>query len=298
MTLRTIEVSGEGTRLSLSHRQVVVERDREQIGTVPAEDIGVLVVDTGTAVYTHWVMTELMERGAAVVFCGPDHLPIGVALPVEGNHLQAERLRLQIEAGKPLCKRIWKSIVQTKIYMQSLATTDEPTRVRLAHLGGRVRSGDPDNIEAQAAQAYWKVYLPGTQFRRRRDGEFPNPLLNYGYMVMRAAIARAIVAAGFHPSLGLKHSNRYNAFALADDLLEPLRPLVDSAVRRLVLDGATEIDRVVKTHLLGLLNHPCRTATGSGPLSNAFEPYVASFHKCLSGRMAELDYPFPEPYRD
>jgi len=155
-----------------------------------------------------------------------------------------------------------------------------------------VRSGDPENIEGQAARIYWRVLLGEDRtFRRQRDGEPPNNLLNYGYMVLRAAVARAIVGAGFHPSIGLKHHNRYDAFCLADDLLEPLRPLVDRTARELFLSGKTEINKETKTALLSLLIHPVEIRGAKGPLLVELERMMASLERCFAGKAKRLDLP-------
>ncbi|MBX3728283.1 MAG: type II CRISPR-associated endonuclease Cas1 [Candidatus Sumerlaeia bacterium] len=293
MTRRTIEVSGHDVHLSLAHHQVKITRGGEAVGSVPAEEVALLIVDTPTASYTHPTVVELLAQGAAVVFCGPDHLPAGIALPIEGHHLQAERFRAQMEASLPTRKRLWQQIVAAKIAAQASACTDDAVRRRLEVLRTRVRSGDPANVEAQAARFYWGAWMPEIGFRRDRDGPFPNGLLNYGYMMMRAALARALVAAGFHPSFGLRHTNRYNAFALADDFVEPFRPLVDCQVRQLARNASGAIGRAEKQALLSLLTHPTDSAAGTGPLINALEPLCISLHRCLLGEERTLAIPVP-----
>ncbi len=295
MIKRTIEVSGDQLALSLAHEQIVIRRDGEIVGQVPIEETGLLIIDTPTAHYTHAVLVRLFAEGGAAVFCGPDHLPAALALPSAGHHVQSERFRVQIEAPEPRRKRLWQQIVREKIRRQAAACEDPAAKKRIEHLATQVRSGDTANAEAQAARAYWSVYLPGTDFHRKRDGPWPNPLLNYGYMAMRAAVARSVVAAGFHPSLGLQHQNRYNAFCLADDLVEPLRPLVDLEVRRLVRAGQSEIDKPAKQALLSLLTRTCRSNAGEGPLLAALERYAASLHHALAGKDDSLDFPEPLP---
>lgn len=290
---RTIEISGEDLHLTVSHGQVVVRRAGEITGRFPAADVGVLIVDTPMASYSHPTVRELLDHGAVIVFCGVDHLPVGMALPSAGHHLHSERLRLQVEAGKPLLKRLWQQIIREKLLRQTAACDDAATIAKLRNLASRVRSGDPDNTEAQGAQAYWRTWLPGTDFRRRREGLWPNPLLNYGYIAFRAAIARSLCAAGFHPALGIRHSNRYNAWCLADDFVEPFRPIVDMQVRQMVRAGQKEIDREAKQQLLSLLTTPCVSAAGIGPFLTALERLTSSYHRCLTGEARELEFPSP-----
>ncbi len=214
MIKRTIEVSGFDTFLALKDRQIVIKRAGEVVGSVPAEDVGVLIIDTPAASYTHGTLTAVMENGGVVVLCGGSHTPVGMILPVAGNSLQTERLRYQADAGLPLRKRLWAQLVKAKIKRQAAVVNSK----RLKEMAARVRSGDPDNLEAQAARVYWPQ-LFGAKFRREREGKPPNNLLNYGYMAVRAAVARAVCGSGLSPSLGLHHHNRYNPFCLADDLL-------------------------------------------------------------------------------
>lgn len=291
MTRRTLEISGRDTRLSFTHRQLLIERDGREVGRVPIEDIGLLILDQPTTSYTHWVLSEILAQGGAIIFCGPDHLPVGTALPTSGHHLQAERFRAQLAATEPRRKRLWQQIIQAKIANHGRMCRDGPARVKLERLGQSVRSGDPDNIEAQAARVHWRAWMPETGFRRVPRGPFPNALLDYGYAILRASVARALVAAGFHPSLGIQHSNRYNAFALADDLMEPLRPAVDSTARALVRNNARRLDQTAKKALLELLYLPYESPRGRGPLFNALDHMTASFHDCLLGRSRFLDIP-------
>lgn len=295
MTQRTIEVSGEDRSMVLKHGQIFVFHQRDQVGQLSPEDVGILIVDTPTATMTHSVLTALLRQGAVIVFCGPNHLPVGMALPVEGHHLQTERFRAQVESTQPARKRIWQAVIRAKIGQQAAACEDPVVRTRLERLATEVRSGDPSNREAHAAKVYWGAWLPEQEFRRDPDLPGANALLNYGYAVFRAALARSIIAAGFHPGLGVSHCNRFNAFCLADDLLEPFRPLVDQQVRALLREGILEIDRTAKQRILSLLHRPFQTEIGSGPLVHSLERYLASFHRCLLATEAKLDVPSPLP---
>jgi CRISPR-associated protein Cas1 len=256
------------------------------------EDIGLLVLDAPSTTYTHAVITQVLASGAAILPCAGDHHPCGLFLP-QNNSLQTARINQQAAASTSLRKRLWKQIVQCKIRNQAHAiAADHPSRVALLQMIPRVRSGDVTNVEAHAARRYWPVMF-GKDFRRARDGDPPNGLLNYGYMVMRASIARAICGAGLHPSLGLHHHNRSNPFCLPDDLLEPFRPVVDRKVKELWESGVSGVDRATKIDLLGLLTEQVELGGGgqSGPFMVALERLTASLVRCFAGDQKELDLP-------
>ncbi len=290
MIKRTIEISGKGNHLAIDQGALSIRREGDEVGRVPLEDLGVLVLDCPTTTYTHSVLTEALAAGAVIIPCGRDHLPRGLFLPQE-NALQTQRLAAQAAAPLPLKKRLWKQIVQTKIRHQSAALPPRATaKGKLKALVSTVRSGDPTNVEAHAARLYWPAMF-GKRFRRRPDGPPPNSLLNYGYMALRACVARAVCAAGLHPSLGLHHHNRENAFCLADDLLEPLRPLVDVRVRALVERGAKRIDRESKTDLLSVLVETVEVAGARGPVMVGLGRTAASLVRCYAGEQRNLDLP-------
>lgn len=290
MIKRTVEISGAGNRLSVRNGSMVIERDGEQVGLVPLEDLGVLILDAPTTTYTHAVIAQALAAGAVIVPCGENHHPCGLFLP-QNNSLQSRRLRYQANAPQPLRKSLWKQIVQSKIRNQAaVLDNDHPVRKRLKNMVSRVRSGDPANLEAQAARVYWPV-LFDTCFRRSADGPPPNNFLNYGYAIMRAAVARAICAAGLHPSLGLHHQNQYNDFCLADDMLEPFRPIVDRKTVQLRDAGMSEIDAETKKELLSLLTEEIEVAGERGPLLVALERVMASLVACYCGERKKLELP-------
>ena len=292
MIKRTIEISSPDLYVSIRDAQVILRRDKEEIGRVPAEDIGILIVDSPSTVYTHRTLVELVQQGAIVLLCGEDHLPAAFVTPCLANSVQTERLAAQVNAKEPLRKRLWQQLVEEKIRNQARALPEDPDiQERLNSFARRVRSGDPENLEGQAAKLYWAAWLPGRPFSRRREGEPPNNLLNYGYAVLRAAVARAIAGAGLHPSIGVHHKNRYDAFCLADDLMEPLRPLVDSKVRELFLAEQENIDRDTKTALLSLLTEPVGVGETQGPLFVQLERMAASLVRCYAGEQDKLDIP-------
>ncbi len=295
MIRKTVEFSTPGTRLSVKHRQLVVERPDAPKATLPIEDLGVVIVDDARATYTQAVFLELLAAGATVLVTGRDHLPAGMMLPLEAHHAQTERHRAQVETSEPVRKRAWQAIVRAKIAQQAAVL-----RHFTGHHGGlepmvrRVRSGDPENIEAQAAQRYWPR-LFGKGFRRNREADGVNALLNYGYAVVRAALARAIVAAGLIPSLGIHHRHRANPFCLADDLFEPYRPFVDWRVRLLAGEsGAAAPDlseRETRAVLLSLLNETVVIAGRREPLLLALHSSAASLCRALTGGDRTLSLP-------
>lgn len=294
MIRKTIELATPGTRLSVAHRQLVIERPDLPKATLPIEDLGVVIVDDRRATYTQAVFLELLQAGATVMVTGYDHLPVGMMLPLDAHHVQTERHRAQVEAKEPAKKRAWQSLVRTKIAQQGAV---------LAHFTGdhgglqpmarRVRSGDPDNLEAAAAQRYWPR-LFGAAFRRDREADGINALLNYGYAVVRAATARAIVAAGLIPSLGVFHRNRSNPFCLADDLLEPYRPFVDWRVKLLLPasgDAPPLEEKTTRAALLSLFNETILVGARRMPLLLALQASATSLSRALTGEAPDLALP-------
>ncbi len=269
---RVVEVASHGRHLALYHGFMrVLSRGGIEDGRVPLDDIGVLLCNGRDLTYSNDLMTELARRGVAVVLCGDRYLPTAWLWPLEGHHVQALRMRRQLEASLPLRKRLWQAVVRSKIGQQAnvlgllgIEGGGLETQAR------RVRSGDPENVEAQAARRYWPL-LFGSEFRRERFGPMPNPLLNYGYTVLRASTARAVVSAGLHPSLGIHHSNRGNAMCLVDDLMEPFRPFVDCAVFRLAAEGLDDLTVEAKRSLAEVLVMDLVTERGSTPLQTCLE---------------------------
>lgn len=285
MLRKTIEIATPGTRLSVAHRQLVIERPELPKATVPIEDLGVLVVDDGRASYTQAVFIECLAAGATVIVSGRDHLPAGMMLPMDGHHALTERHWAQVEAGAPLRKRLWQAIIAAKLRQQGRLLVEVTGQdAGLAALAGRVRSGDPGNLEAQAAQRYWPK-LFGRDFRRDRGADDANALLNYGYAIVRAACARALVASGLIPSLGVWHRNRSNPFCLADDLIEPWRPIVDWKVHAIMMgtDGPKSLDdRPTRAALLAIFNETVAVGGRRWPLLLGIEQSAASLAKALT----------------
>lgn len=318
MIKRTIEISREPAHLAVRDGQLLILRKREKqerlptrpenlAGSIPCEDIGVLMVDSRETTYSHWALAELAEHGAAVVVCGRDHHPAGLYLPISSNTQLLSRLDAQLNASKPTTKRLWAAIVSAKVRAQAGALPPGPDfehhRARLLQLANRVRSGDTSNIEAQAAALYWPVLFTlcgevAHPFRRRagdRNALPPNNLLDYGYSALRAAVARALVSAGLLPALGVQHRGRSNPFCLADDLMEPLRPIVDRRVRWLAGRGDLTLDQPTKAELLDVLTTELHCGGDSGPLLVVLHRYVASFVRVLMGEETTLAVPTLKP---
>ncbi len=283
---KTVEFATPGSRLSVAYRQLVVERPDHPKATLPIEDLGVVIVDDARATYTQAVFLELMAAGATVMVTGRDHLPAGLMLPLDAHHVQTKRHLAQVEASVPTKKRAWQALVRAKIVQQgAVLNYFTGSHGGLEPLSKRVRSGDPDNLEAQAAQRYWPR-LFGRDFRRDRGAGGVNALLNYGYAVVRAAIARAVVASGLIPSLGVFHRNRGNPFCLADDLLEPYRPYVDWRVKFLVDEADSDVPslekREIRGALLSLFNETVFVGGRKMPLLLALQTSAASLSRVLT----------------
>lgn len=293
MIKRTIEISREPAHLTVRLNQLLIQRDGQVVAQIPCEDIGVVLVDQPQTTYSHAALAALAESDAALVICGRDHLPSAVLLPLSDHTQVVWRIGDQLAVSRPVCKNLWKQLVQAKIRAQA-ANLDRgsPARSKLLDYARQVRSGDASNLEAQAARVYWLNFLPEEAvFRRDRDAGGLNALLNYGYAVVRAAVARAIVAAGLLPAIGLKHSNRSNGFCLADDLIEPLRPLVDARARDIFRQGCDQIDAEAKQGLLKLLAEDVELDGETGPLMVSLHRMVASLHRCYVGEENRLAIP-------
>lgn len=284
MRNRIVEISENPARLRIERRQLVIDMEPEP-RRVPLEDLAAVIVAHPQVSYTQSVLSELAAAGGAFVTCDRSRMPVGLLLPMAGNFIQGERFRRQMEMKQPVRKRLWQQIVRGKIAMQGALLRERlDTDAGLLALLPSVRSGDPSNVEARAARRYWTA-LFGSDFRRDRDAADHNRLLNYGYAVLRAATARAICAAGLHPSVGLHHHNRYNSWCLADDLMEPYRPLVDRAVARLVdeADRVPEIDQPTRAALIGSLTGCVRMEGETWTLFDALSRMCASLVQAVAG---------------
>jgi CRISPR-associated protein Cas1 len=228
---RILDFSESPARLRVKLEQLVVERQDQPEVSMPLADLAVIVVAHPQVTYTQAVLAGLSAAGGVFVSCNRQNLPVGMMLPISAHFSQAERFAAQARAPLPLRKRLWRQLIRAKIQAQAETLAQlHGTDGGLVRLVRHVRSGDPANVEARAARKYWSMLFADLSFRRHRENEDQNVLLNYGYAVLRAIVARAICAVGLHPSLGLHHHNKYNAYCLADDLMEPFRPTVDRSV--------------------------------------------------------------------
>ena len=263
--------------------------------TVPIEDIGMVVLEHQQITLSHYLLDKLVANNAAVIICGENKHPTGLMMPLEGNTLQSERFKAQIEASEPLKKQLWQQTVKAKIANQGavLATWEIPNKL-LLNLADTVKSGDADNNEAVAAGYYWKnLFPPAWEFYRKREGPPPNNLLNYGYAILRASMARALMGAGLLPTFGIFHRNRYNAYCLADDIMEPYRPFVDVIVRS-IIDKTSAVDILtseLKVQLLKLPTVDVELDGKSSPLMVAVQRTATSVARCYLGETRKILYP-------
>lgn len=264
--------------------------------TIPIEDIGVVVLENKQITITTGAMEALLENNAAVITCDSRCMPTGLMLPLYGNTLQSERFRDQIDASLPLRKQLWQQTVKQKIANQEALLrryTDTETKC-MKVWADEVRSGDPENLEARAAAYYWKNIFPNIpNFVRGREGDPPNNLLNYGYAILRGVIARALVSSGLLPTLGIHHHNRYNAYCLADDIMEPYRPFVDELVVKIISqdDNYTELSKELKAQLLTIPVFDVVIDGKRSPLMIAASQTTASLAKCFRGESRIVSYP-------
>lgn len=292
---------GRPAYLSLSQRQLVLQ-ERAPRGetdppprTIPIEDIGVLILDHPQLSLTHGILNALLESGSAVITCSQSHMPTGLLLPLAGHSLQSERFQQQLEASLPLRKQLWQQTIRAKIQNQEalLALIHGRHFPNMQAWSKQVRSGDPDNLEARAALFYWSQLFPSLPaFTRDREAEAPNALLNYGYAILRGLMGRALVASGLLPTLGIHHHNRYNAYCLADDMMEPYRPYVDSLVAHIYEAHQPEtLTRECKRELLTLPELDVVIDGVRHPLMVGVGLTAQSLQHCFAGEARSLALP-------
>ncbi len=304
---------GNPAYLSLRQGQMVIrlpdivrnetlpERMRQQGEiTKPIEDIGIVVLDCKQITTTQGLLEALLENNSAVITCDNRSMPVGLMLPLCGNSVQSERFRDQIDASLPLKKQLWQQTIKAKIRNQAAILTHWTSKETgcMRRWENDVKSGDPDNLEGRAAAYYWKTLFSDfdelKDFTRDRDGIYPNNLLNYGYAVLRAVVARALVSSGMLPTLGIHHHNRYNAYCLADDIMEPYRPYVDEIVFSIVKEFGGKEQDLTKDIKAKLLSIPTTEVIISGkrsPLMVAASQTTASLYRCFNGELRRIAYP-------
>jgi CRISPR-associated protein Cas1 len=293
---RIVEVADDRRHLFLSRGFLVVQDtdgERKELGQVPLDDVAAVIANAHGLSYTNNLLVALAERCAPFVLCAANHNAVGMVLTIDGNYQQAKRFDAQIAASQPLIKRLWAEIVKSKLQQQAAAleATGAPF-IPLSALVRKVRSGDPDNFEAQGARRYWGL-LFGDDFRRDQQGSGLNGMLNYGYTVLRAATARAVVSAGLHPTIGLHHSNEGNAMRLVDDLMEPFRPMIDLKVWQLHKQGEGQVTPDSKRALVKTLYDDMQTSVGATPVMVCAQKLATSLAQVFMGEKDKLDLPLP-----
>lgn len=292
MLKRTIYI-GNSTYLKLKDNQLKIEDPltKEVKGSVPIEDLGFLVLDHYQITLSHQLIIALQQKNVAIISCDESHLPLGLMLPMNGHVEYSERLRNQINCSEPLRKQLWKQTVEAKIYQQKevLRKSKLPFEPMIIYMND-IKSGDSTNMEGIAAQHYWKYLFD--DFTRERKGNAPNNFLNFGYAVLRSMVARALVSSGLNPTIGIFHKNKYNAYCLADDIMEPYRPYVDL----LVVDWLQQtdnyiLDKSAKAHLLQLATYDVTINGLQRPLVTALSITTSSLCKCFMGESRVIHYP-------
>lgn len=282
--------------LSLRNNQMIINTKEmpEMQRSVPIEDIGFVILEHQQTNITLPLLNALSDNNVAVIFCGDNFMPNAMLMNLDSNKTQGESYRAQIEASEPLKKGLWKQIVEAKIRNQAaLLNKLGKDGERLKPYYSNVKSGDADNREGVAAKIYWNE-LFGEDFIRSREGVEPNNMLNYGYTLLRAAVARSLMGSGLFPAFGIFHRNRYNAFPLADDIMEPYRPFVDEIVFDLYANGERKLTKDVKARLLHLLFTDTVFGKVTRPLEVGLTMTTASLSKCYCGIQKRITYPLLE----
>ena len=282
--------------LSLRNNQMIITTKEmpDMQRSIPIEDIGYVILEHQQTNITLPLLNALSDNNVAVIFCGSDFMPNAMLMNLDSNKTQSENYRRQINASEPLKKNLWKQIVEYKIRNQAnLLNKLGKDGEKLKPFYTNIKSGDADNREGIAAKIYWTELL-GNDFMRSREGDSPNNLLNYGYTLLRAATARSIMGSGLYPAFGIFHRNRYNAFPLADDIMEPYRPYVDEIVFNLHISGVKELTKETKTQLLHILFTDTKFENITRPLDIGLTMTTASLAKCFAGTQKKISYPLLE----
>jgi len=288
-------LSLKDNQLSIDLPQLKVLGEKESKKSVPIEDIGIILLDHKQITITHSCIAALLQNNAVLITCDDSHHPTGMMLPLDGHDTQSERFRYQIDASLPLKKQLWQQTVQAKILNQAAVLAERGISYdNMLYWAKSVRSGDPDNYEGRAAAYYWKNVFPKKiDFFRGREGDPPNNLLNYGYAILRAITARGLVSSGLLPTLGIHHRNKYNAYCLADDIMEPYRPYVDQIVLGIIDRGENflELSTSIKQQLLGIASVDVKFEKNRSPLMVGMQTTTASLARCYESTARKINYP-------
>jgi CRISP-associated protein Cas1 len=283
----------EQLEIEMPDAGVLPEKDRKT--TIPIEDIGVIILDESRVTITHHLMHKLLENNVALITCDDKHMPLGLMLNLNGNTTQQEKFEAQLEASLPLKKQLWAQTIEAKISNQAAVLKKQGKKSdNMLYWVSEVKSGDSENHEARAAAYYWQNLFPDDMFfRRDPEGVEPNSFLNYGYAILRAITARSLVGSGLLPTLGIHHRNRYNAYCLADDIMEPYRQYVDMIVLDIVEKnpGLQELNKETKAKLLSVPTVDVIIAGQQSPLMIAMQQTTASLAKCFLGESRKISYP-------
>ena len=279
------------TAIKLKNNQLQIESETRS-AAIPVEDIGFIVLDHPEIFISIPAMNYLIENNAAVIICGANHLPNGMFLNLNSHHIQQEIFKNQMDASVPLKKQLWQQTIIEKITNQGILLEKiENKKNEFGFLASKVLSGDTSNMEGVAASQYWKRFFENS-FKRERFGDYPNNFLNYGYAILRAATARALAGSGLLNTLGIHHKSKYNAFALADDIMEPFRPIVDEAVIKIMqTHEEQELNTQIKTELLQILTRTVYFKTEKSPLMVALQKTASSLQQCYTGERKKIKYP-------
>lgn len=287
---------GNSAYLKTTNEQLVIQMtDTGETKETPIEDIGLLILDHQQITITQALIAKLLANNVALITCDSTHHPTGLMLNLDGHTLQSHKFQCQVDASAPLKKQLWQQTVEAKLTNQAaMLQTVRADNKYILNLAKSVKSGDSDNCEAKAASYYWKHLMPDfLEFRRERYGAPPNNLLNYGYAILRAVVARSLVASGLLPTLGIFHRNQYNAYCLADDIMEPYRPYVDKTVYQIIRSNGKFLEMTpnMKKELLAIPVLDVIIGDQKSPLMNAVQRTTASLARCFEGESRKLLYP-------
>jgi CRISPR-associated protein Cas1 len=282
---------GNKAKLTTRYEQLVIQTDEKE-ANIPIEDLGFLVIDSQQVYISIPAINKLIQNNVAVIYCNEKHLPTAMVLNLESHHLQQYIFSEQIKASEPLKKQLWQQTVKQKIIHQAMLLEKTNNHNHpLRFYASKVLSGDTSNREAMAASYYWKNIFK-QNFKREREGDFPNLFLNYGYAVLRAAVARALSGSGLLNTIGIHHRNQYNAFALADDIMEPFRPLVDETVIEIMNKyDSTELTTEIKAELISITTRTVYFEEFKSPLMVGLQRVASSLQQCFTGEKRKINYP-------
>lgn len=290
MLKRSILIENK-SKVTCKNLQLIIKSDLRE-ASIPIEDIGYILIDNPEIYISMTAMNELVNNNAAVIICDSSHMPNGMFLNLNSHNIQQEIFKHQINATQPLKKQLWQQTIIEKITNQGILLKKiTKQKNTFEFLASKVMSGDTTNMEAVAANFYWKSFFE-IDFKRERFGSYPNNFLNYGYAILRAAAARALSASGMLNTLGIHHKSKYNAFALADDIMEPFRPIVDEAVHHIMQNYENqELTTEIKSELLQILTRTVYFKDEKSPLTVALQKTASSLQQCYSGKRKKIKYP-------